>query len=264
MSQTRAPIGALVRSWREQRHLSQLDLASDAEISQKHLSFIESGRSAPSREMVLRLAEQLDVPLRERNAMLTAAGFAPVFRHRPLDDPALVRARSVIDRILKAHEPYPALTIDRHWMMIAANSAVAPMLGGVDPYLLTPPVNVLRVTLHPRGLAPLIVNLAEWRAHLLDRLHRQFRLTRDPAIDALLKELSAYPASATRRVERGSLEDEIAVPLRLRTPGGVLSFISTVTTFGTPTEITLAELSMETFYPADAETAAAMHALSNA
>src|SRR5262249_18653378 len=159
-----------------------LDLATEAEISQKHLSFIESGRSAPSREMVLRLAEQLEVPLRERNALLMAAGFAPGFRDRPLDDPSLARAKATIDRILKAHEPYPALTVDRHWNMVAANGAVAPMLEGVDAYLLKPPINVLRVSLHPRGLAPLIVNVGEWRSHLLERLRRQLRLTRDPAI----------------------------------------------------------------------------------
>ena len=263
MSQTDSSIGALVRSWREQRRLSQLDLATEAEISQKHLSFIESGRSAPSREMVIRLADQLEVPLRERNALLMAAGFAPVYRARSLDDPALVRAKATIERILAAHEPYPALTIDRYWTMIAANNAVALLLAGVDPELLKPPVNVLRVSLHPRGLAPLTANLGEWRPHLLERLRRQARLMRDPSIDALLKELTAYPGAPTRHGERGQrgLEDEIAVPLRLRTPGGILSFISTITVFGTPTEITLSELSLEAFYPADAGTAAAMDAL---
>jgi transcriptional regulator with XRE-family HTH domain len=263
MSPPLASVGDLVRSWREQRHLSQLDLATEAEISQKHLSFIESGRSAPSRDMVLRLAEHLDVPLRERNALLMAAGFAPIYRDRPLDDPALVRARATIDRILEAHAPYPALTVNRHWTMIAANAAVAPLLAGVDPDLLKPPINVLRVSLHPRGLAPLIVNLAEWREHLLGRLRRQLQLTRDPVIAALLKELSAYRLAPFRQVERPpkSLDDEIAVPLRLRTHGGVLSFLSTVTVFGTPTEITLSELSLEAFYPADAETAAAMQTM---
>jgi transcriptional regulator with XRE-family HTH domain len=263
MPQPHSAVGALVRSWRERRHLSQLDLAAEAEISQKHLSFIESGRSAPSREMVLRLAEQLDVPLRERNTLLMAAGFAPVYRDRPLDDPALARAKATIERILAAHEPYPALTVDRHWTMTAANSAVAALLAGVDPELLKPPVNVLRVSLHPRGLAPLIVNLGEWRAHLLERLRRQVRLTRDPAIDALLRELTGYPGASARQVERGQwgLEDEIAVPLRLRTHGGVLSLLSTITVFGTPTEITLSEVSLEAFYAADAETAAVMEAV---
>ena len=261
MSQTHSHIGLLLRSWREQRHLSQLDLATEAEISQRHLSFVESGRSAPSRDMVLRLAEQLDVPLRERNAMLISAGFAPVFRDRPLDDPALVRAKATLDRILRAHEPYPALTVDRHWTMIAANAAVAPLFGGVDPALTRPPVNVLRLSLHPRGLAPLIINLAEWRAHLLERLRRQFRIGRDPVIDTLLRELTAYPCAA-KPVDAGILDGEIAIPLRFRALGGVLSFLSTTTVFGTPTEITLSELSLEAFYPADAQTASAMQSLS--
>jgi hypothetical protein len=209
--------------------------------------------------------EGIDVG-RERNALLTAAGFAPVFRDRPLTDPALARARAAIDRILQAHEPYPALTVDRHWTMIAANAVVAPMLAGVDPDLLRGPVNVLRVSLHPRGLAPLIVNLAEWRAHLLERLRRQLRLTRDPVIDALLKELTGYQAGSSRQGERQakSLDDEIAVPLRIRTQGGVLSFLSTITVFGTPTEITLSELSLEAFYPVDDATQQAMRALTNA
>src|SRR3954453_6664172 len=170
MSHASTPVGALVRSWREQRRISQLALAMDAEISQKHLSFIESGRAAPSRDMVLHIAEHLDVPLRDRNVLLQAAGFAPVFRERPFDDPALARARTAIDLVLKAHEPNPALVVNRHWELLAANNALAPLLAGVDPELLKPPVNVLRVALHPRGLAPLTVNLAEWRAHLLDRL----------------------------------------------------------------------------------------------
>jgi len=249
MTEAAASVGDLVRSWREQRKLSQLALAADAEISQKHLSFIESGRSVPSREMVMHLAEQLDIPLRERNVMLLAAGYAPIYRNRPLNDPALERPRAAIDLVLRAHEPYPALTVDRHWTMIAANTAVAPLLAGVDPDLVKPPVNVMRLSLHPRGLAPLIVNLAEWRAHLIDRLRRQLRLTRDPAIDSLLKELSSYQVGTARLAERQirNHHDEIAVPLRLRTHAGVLSFISTITVFGTPVEITLSELSLEAF-----------------
>jgi transcriptional regulator with XRE-family HTH domain len=251
----------LVRSWREQRHLSQLALATEAEISQKHLSFIESGRAAPSREMVLHLAEHLDVPLRERNVLLMAAGYAPVFRDRPLDDPALARARAAIDVILKAHEPYPALTVDRHWTMIGANRAVASLLAGVESSLLRPPVNVMRLSLSTRGLAPRIVNLAEWRAHLLDRLRRQFRMTRDPVIDRLLRELTGDPRGEGLRERHGSPSHEIAVPLRLQTDLGVLSFLSTITVFGTPVEVTLSELSLEAFYPADAQTAAAMQRL---
>jgi len=262
MSNT-VPIGHLMKAWREQRRLSQLDLASEARISQKHLSFIESGRSQPSRDMIVHLADHLDVPLRERNALLLAAGFAPFYRDRPLDDPALVRARTTIERILKAHEPYPALAIDRGWNMVAANTAVFALLGGVDPDLLKPPINVIRLSLHPRGLAPAIVNLAEWRTHLLDRLRRQARLTRDGGVAALVSEVSAYPGDArgVTPAHLPAVEDEIAIPLRLKTAGGVLSFFSTVTVFGTPVEITLSEISLEAFYPADEATATALRGL---
>jgi transcriptional regulator with XRE-family HTH domain len=260
MAHSTSSIGALVRSWRELRHLSQLDLAAEADISQKHLSFIESGRATPSREMVITLAEHLDVPLRERNTLLLAAGFAPVYRDRPLTDPALVQARAAIDRLLKAHEPYPALTVDRQWTLLAANGAVAPLIAGVDPDLMTPPVNVMRLSLHPRGLAPLIVNLKEWRGHLIERLRRQHRITRDPAVDTLLKEVTAYPGGGPAKVEPAgpSPQDAVVVPLHLRTHGGVLSFLSTVTVFGTAVDITLSELSLEAFYPADEATAAAL------
>src|SRR5262249_36868815 len=191
---------------------------------------------------------------------LLAAGFAPIFRDRPLTDPALAGALATVERLLKAHEPFPALTVDRHWTMVRANAAVAPLLAAVDPVLMKPPVNVLRVSLHPRGLAPLIVNLAEWRAHLLERLRRQVRVTRDPVLEGLLRELTAYPGGAARTASHAPAPaaDDIAVPLRLRTHGGVLSFLSTVTVFGTPVEITLSELSLEAFYPADPETAAAL------
>jgi transcriptional regulator with XRE-family HTH domain len=259
MTQTNPPVGDLVRRWRLQRGLSQLHLAVEAEISQKHLSFIESGRASPSRDMVLQLAEHLDVPLRERNALLLAAGFAPVFRDRPLTDPALARAMATIERLLKAHEPYPALTVDRHWILVSANDAVPPLLAGVDPDLMKPPVNVLKVSLHPHGLAPLIVNLAEWRAHLLERLRRQIRMTGDPKLDALLRELMAYPGPARAESRTPPAADAIAVPLKLRTPDGVLTFLSTITVFGTPVEITLSELSLEAFYPADPETAAVLN-----
>lgn len=197
------------------------------------------------------------MPLRERNTMLLAAGFAPVFRDRPLSDPALSGALATIERLLKAHEPYPALTLDRHWNMVSANAAVPPLLVAVDPDLMKPPVNVLRISLHPRGLAPLIVNLAEWRAHRLDRLRRQIRITRDPALDILMREVLAYPrgnVGAATAADALSVDD-IAVPLKLRRQSGVLSFLSTVTVFGTPVEITLSELLFEAFYPADPVTA---------
>jgi transcriptional regulator with XRE-family HTH domain len=238
--------------------MSQLDLALEAEISQRHLSFVESGRSAPSREMVLALAECLDVPLRERNLLLLAAGYAPLFPERSLDDPAMRAARHAVELVLGAHEPYPALAVDRHWTMVAANGAVAPLLADIaDRALLAPPVNVLRLALHPQGLAPLVVNLGEWRSHLLERLRRQVEVTGDRVLDDLLAELAAYPA---REAEGGGSHDDVgvAVPLRLATPGGVLSFLSTTTVFGTPVDVTLSELAVEAFLPADEATAEAM------
>ncbi|WP_237217137.1 MmyB family transcriptional regulator [Falsiroseomonas oryziterrae] len=256
------PVGALLRGWRQRRRRSQLDLALDAEVSQRHLSFIESGRSAPSREMVLRLAEQLEVPLRERNALLLAAGYAPAYAERALDDPAMEPARRAVETILAAHAPHPALAVDRHWRMLAANAAVAPLLAGIDAALLAPPVNVLRLSLHPRGLAPRIRNLGEWRAHLLERLRRQVAASGDAAVAALIVELSAFPApEPAPPTQPGLLPGGIAVPLVLEGPNGILSLLSTTTVFGTPAEITLSELAIEAFYPADAGTAARLRAL---
>ena len=187
------PFGEHLREWRQRRRMSQLDLASEAEISTRHLSFVETGRSVPSREMVLRLAERLDVPLRERNAMLVAAGYAPMYRERPLSDPALAAARQAVELILKSHEPYPAIAVDRHWNLLAANAMVPLMLAGADASLLQPPVNVLRLSLHPKGLAPRIVNLGQWRNHLFERLRQQIHATGDAQLVALLEELRAYP-----------------------------------------------------------------------
>jgi len=252
------PVGQLLRNWRERRRLSQLALACEAEISSRHLSFLETGRSQPSREMVLHLAEQLEVPLRARNALLMAAGYAPEFANRPLDDPALQSARKAVELVLAAHEPYPALAIDRHWTLIAANNSVAPLLTGVDSSLLNPPVNVLRLSLHPLGLATRIVNLAEWRAHLLKRLRRQIETTADAALEELRNEICGYAipdqgAAATELDGAG-----LFVPLQLVTESGILSFISTTTVFGTPVEITLSELAIEAFLPADAATATSL------
>lgn len=254
---TKPAVGALIRDWRQMRHLSQLDLALEAEISQKHLSFVESGRSQPSRDMVLRLAEHLAVPLRERNVLLLAAGFAPVYGETSLDAPALATARTAIETILTGHEPYPALAVNRHWQMLAANKAVAPLLGTVsEAALLKPPVNVLRLSLHPGGLAPSIDNLAEWRDHLLARLRHQARASADPILADLLAELSAYPTPRASPAQASDgQEPAIVVPLRLRTDHGLLSLISTTTVFGTPLDITLQELALETFFPADAQTA---------
>lgn len=248
------PLGDLLREWRRRRRMSQLDLALEADISQRHLSFIESGRAAPSREMVLNLAERLEVPLRDRNPMLVAAGFAPVFAERQFDDPALAPARAAIDMVLRGHQPFPALAIDRHWTMIAANAAVPLLLSDVeDRSLLEGRVNVLRLSLHPGGLAPQIENLAEWRNHLMERLHHQIASTGDPALAALMAEISRYPSAPALKGNRDF--GGIAVPLRLKSRMGQLSLISTTTVFGTPTDITLSELAIEAFFPADEETA---------
>jgi transcriptional regulator with XRE-family HTH domain len=260
------PFGEHLKSWRQRRRMSQLELAGEADISTRHLSFVETGRSVPSREMVLRLAERLEVPLRERNALLVAAGYAPMYRERPLDDPALAAAREAVQLILRSHEPYPALALDRHWNLLAHNAMVPHLLGPADPALLQGTVNVLRLSLHPRGLAPHIVNLGQWRHHLFERLRQQVQLTADPVLQALQEELRGYPlppdADATR------LEGEllgVAMPLRFRTEdGGVLNFISTTTVFGTPVDVTLQELALETFFPADAFTADALRAMAAA
>lgn len=253
--------GEHLRHWRQQRRLSQLDLAQEADISTRHLSFVETGRSTPSREMVLRLAERLAIPLRERNALLVAAGYAPMYRERPFDDPELAPARKAVELILRSHEPYPALAVDRHWNMVAANRALPHLLAGADPGLLQTPVNVLRLSLHPRGLAGSIANLSQWRAHLFERLRQQIHATGDGALAALLEELKSYPVPEGGGEHLQGEHLGVAMPLRLRTPTGVLSFISTTTVFGSPVDITLQELALETFFPADESTAEALRAL---
>jgi len=324
----RRPVGEQLREWRQRRHLSQLDLAAEVEMSTRHLSFVETGRAQPSRVMVLRLAERLSVPLRERNALLIAAGFAPMYSQHAFSDPSMAAARAAVDLILTGHEPYPALLIDRYWMLVAANRIVAPMLAGVDESLLAPPMNMLRITLHPAGLAPRIANLTQWREHVLGRVQRDFELTADERLGALLEELRGYPAGAeaaagagvggsgglgssggsggsdrSGRSERssGGCEDDglspdsdagsdaevdvdsysssnsgagsganananagcdsdaaisgLVVPLKLHSPAGLLTLFSTTTVFGTAVEVTLSELMLEAFYPADEFTA---------
>jgi len=252
MATMQRPIGEQLRDWRSRRRLSQLDLALDAGTSARHLSFIETGRSRPSRGMLLRLAERLKVPPREKNGLLIAAGFAPAQPERSLDDPALADARTAVTRVLAAYEPYPALAVDRHWQLVDANQGLAPLLAGVAPHLLAPPVNVLRLSLHPDGVAPRIANLGEWRAHVFRRLREQIDASGDTALAGLLEELTAYPGGAEEPAE--SLGG-VAVPLRLRTEAGELSFLSMTSMFGTPIDITLAELAIEAFLPADAATA---------
>lgn len=259
MLTTAKTVGDHLREWRQRRRMSQLDLALDAEISTRHLSFVETGRAQPSRDMVLRLADQLEIPLRERNVILVAAGFAPVFAERPLDDPALDAARRAVDIILAGHEPYPALVMDLRWNLVAMNRAVGPLLDGVAPELLAGEVNVMRIALHPKGLCPRIANHAEWRSHLLERLRRQIEVTADAGLIALFQELKAYPAppASDRRPEDYG---GVAVPLQLIAGDRVLSFFSTSTVFGTAVDITLAELTLETFFPADPATAEALRA----
>ena len=255
------PIGTLIRDWRGRRRMSQLDLALEAEISQRHLSFLESGRAAPSRDMVMRLAEQLDVPLRERNRFLLAAGFAPSIPERTMDDPALEPVMVAIELVLKGHEPNPAIAVDRHWTLVQGNSAIGPFLADIaDATLLQPPINVLRLSLHPKGMAPRIVNLSEWRAHVLERLHRLFAATGDPAIAELEEEIRSYPQERRGPPPRHDYSD-IAVPLRIRLGDEVLSLITTITVFGTPLDVTMSELAVESFFPADAETAAILRRL---
>ena len=252
------PVGGLLREWRQRRRLSQLDLACDAGISTRHLSFLETGRAQPSRDMVLLLSEQLDVPVRERNVLLVAAGFAPIFPERALNDPALAPARAAIYLVLDRQKPYPAFALDRHWQIAASNGALPEMYEDVAAELLQPPVNAMRLSLHPGGLAPRIVNLAEWRAHLLYRLRRQVELTADPALTELLREVSAYPGGSNAPVPASHLENEIAVPFRIRIGSDILSFLSLTTVFGSPIDVALSELALELFFPADDATDAAV------
>jgi transcriptional regulator with XRE-family HTH domain len=255
MPETR--VGTMLREWRRRRRLSQLDLALEAGISTRHLSFVETGRSRPSREMVLHLAEELEVPLRERNQLLLAAGYAPRYGARSLEDSEMAPVRDALGRVLAGHEPYPAFAVDRGWNLVASNGALTPLLEGAAPELLIPPVNCMRLALHPDGIAPRIVNLGEWRAHLLRRLERQISLSADDELVALLEELRRYPGPEDAAPDG----TEIMVELRLAGEEGELAFFSTVTTFGTAFDVTLSELSIEAFFPADERTAQALPAM---
>ena len=248
-------VGPLLRDWRTRRHRSQLELALDTGISARHLSFVETGRSNPSPELLLRLADQLEMPLRDRNKLLLAAGYAPRFHQRELDAPELRPVREALGHVLAGHEPYPALAVDRHWNLVASNAALGLLLEDVAPELLAPPVNCMRLALHPDGLAPRILNLAQWRGHLLARLQREVALHGDPAVEALLEEVSGYPGPPSDgRADAGA----IMVQLHLASSAGELRLFGTVTTFGTAVDITVAELSVEAFFPADTATAEAL------
>lgn len=250
-------VGPLLRGWREQRRISQLDLALRADSSARHISFIETGRSRPSEDMVLRLAEQLDIPVRERNALLVVAGYAPRYAQTPLDDPAMASVHEGLDRLLAGYEPYPALVVDGRYDVVAANRGIALLMEGISEELLTPPLNAMRITLHPAGLAPRILNLPEWRADLLAQMERQIALVRSPELRALYEEVAGYPVAdrgAGGRAGEGT--PSFALPLVIEHGGQVLSFIASIATFNTPMDVTVAELAIETFLPADRETAA--------
>jgi transcriptional regulator with XRE-family HTH domain len=248
--------GPLLREWRRRRNLSQLELALGSAVSTRHLSFIETGRAKPSREMVLHLADRLDVPLRERNRLLLAAGYAPVFPEHELDDDALAPVRGALERFLSAHEPYPAIVVDRRWDIVLGNHAAAALTAGVAQHVLQPRPNAYRIALHPEGMAPRIVNFGEWSGHLLHRLRRQAALSGDPQLASLYDELAGYPRVNADFAEVGG--DEIVLPLQLRDGGRTLSFFTTVSTFGTAVDVTLSELTVEAFYPADEQTQQAL------
>jgi transcriptional regulator with XRE-family HTH domain len=262
MTMTAPPVGDLLRQWRERRRMTQLALALEADVSARHVSFLETGRSRPSREMIERLSDQLAIPLRERNVLHIAAGFAAVHPERTLDNDSLKLAREAIDLVLTGLEPHPALAVDRHWNLVTANRATAPFFEGVDPVLALPPVNVLRATFHPDGLAPRIVNLDQRRRHMLDRVRRQIDATADLQLVALHDELASYPVTGS-----GDSADEspdhpgFVVPFRLRTDAGVLSFLYTTTLFGAPLDVTVNEIAIEAFFPADQPTADALSAI---
>ncbi|MFJ3892005.1 helix-turn-helix domain-containing protein [Streptomyces sp. NPDC090083] len=255
-------VGPLLRAWRERRRVSQLELASRADSSARHISFVETGRSRPSEEMVLRLAEQLDVPVRERNSLLLAAGYAPRYPETPLDDPALGALREGLERLIQGYEPFPALVVDATYTVVAANRGITLLLDGVPESLLEPPLNAMRLTLHPRGMAPRIRNLGEWRGHLLTQMERQIALHRSEPLRALYEEVAAYPVPEAAGA--GDRPDDsvphFALPLRIEHDGRVLSFVSSISTFNTPMDVTVSELAIETFLPADPATAKYLHA----
>jgi transcriptional regulator with XRE-family HTH domain len=249
-------IGELLRGWRERRRLSQLELALQAEVSTRHLSFVETGRARPSREMVVHLAQQLEVPLRERNTLLLAAGYAPVYTAASLDSPQLSAVRSAVRDVLTAHEPNPAVVLDRHWNVVDANAGLALFTASVADFLLRPPINLLRLSLHPMGAAPHIVNLSQWRAHLLERLRRQIARTADPTLTGLLDEVLAPPYASPQAEVDVPGPGDVVLPLRFRHADQELRFFSTVAVFGTPLDIIVEELAIELFFPSDAQTTA--------
>jgi transcriptional regulator with XRE-family HTH domain len=255
--------GDLLRQWRQRRRLSQLDLAVAADVSSRHLSFVETGRSRPTSDMILRLAEHLDVPLRDRNALLLAGGYAPAYPEHGLAEPELRAVQAALSRVLKGHEPYPAVVVNRWWELVDANAGIALFTRHVKPELLAPPANVLRLSLHPDGMAPRIANLPEWRAHLLARLHHQAEATGDARLAELHAELAAYPGGNGEGQAEPCLfpapaRADVVVPLRYHGGARELCFLSITAVVGTPMDVTVSELAIESFYPGDAPTAAAL------
>lgn len=254
-------VGPLLREWRHRRRRSQLELALESGVSARHISFLETGRSNPSREMVIGLAANLEMPLRDRNELLIAAGFAPEYRELAYEDPDLEPVRAAIDEVLAAHDPYPALVVDRQWELVTANRGMGLLTDGVAPHLLEPPANTMRLALHPEGMAPRILNWDDWRNKIVGRIERQARLTGEPAMVELHEELAAYAAPATADMSTSARDHDVFTPVLLRGPAGeTLNFFSTVAIFGTAVDITVAELSIESFFPADDVTAAACRA----
>ncbi len=251
------PVGELLREWRQRRRLSQLDLAIQADISARHLSFVETGRSRPTSEMILRLTDHLDVPLRERNTLLLAGGYAPAFPAHGLGEPELAAVRRALRKVLDGHQPYPAVVVNRHWELVDANPASAVLTSGAASWLQEPPANVLRLSLHPDGMAPRIANLPEWRSHVLTRLRRQAAATGDPVLADLVAELRGYPGGESE----APAPTDVVVPLRYCHNGRELAFFSITAVIGTPLDVTVEELAIESFYPADDATAAALRGL---
>jgi transcriptional regulator with XRE-family HTH domain len=261
--QSQSEVGSLLRRWRQDKHLTQLELALDAGVSARHLSYVETGRSRPGREMLLRVAERLGVPFRERNRLLLAAGHAPAFPERTLDDPELAPVRDALERVLASHEPYPAVAVNRVWNMVAANSGMLALIEGTEiaPELLEPPINVLRIGLHPRGMAPLMVNIGDWHAHWVRHLEHQVATTGDERLASLLEEIASYPVpEPARDATAGIAAEEMLGPVRMRTPElGEVTFFGMFANFDTPFEVTTSELAVELLFPADQQTAEKFH-----
>jgi transcriptional regulator with XRE-family HTH domain len=249
------PFGVHLRRWRERRRMTQTDLAVAAESSTRHLSCLETGKAQPSREMVIRLSDYLDIPLRDRNTLLLAAGYAPAFGERALD--GLEAAKSAIECVLRAHAPLPAFAVDRHWNVVLSNAALPQLYEGCSEAFLRKPVNAIRLMLHPEGMGPGIVNFAAWRAYMVSVLRQQLDARGDPVIRQLLAEVSGYPIPAASEEPRGfEGADRLVTPLKVSTRFGIASFLNTVTVFGTPNDVTLAELALEMLFPADQATTA--------